>query len=72
VTATVESLVRFLEQVELGASATRDRITRSRPPEGSLREYLQDEVLYGAYDLGLAGIDLGVDALVDDLTKERR
>ncbi len=71
-TATVESLVRFLDQVDLGAPATRDRITRSRPSEGSLREYLQDEVLYGAYDLGLAGIDLGVDALVDDLTKERR
>ena len=70
--ATIVSLVEFLELVAVGAPAARQAITRARAPEGSLREYLQDEVLFGAYDLGLAGIDLGVDALVDDLTEGRR
>lgn len=72
VPATVASLVSFLESIAAGAAATREAIIRGRAPEGSLREYLQDEVLFGAYDLGLAGIDLGVDALVDDLTEGRR
>ena len=58
------ALIEFLE----GVAGRRDELERAvalcRVPEGSLLDFLMDEVRWGAFELGLGGVDLGVEPLL--------
>ncbi|MBN2371275.1 MAG: glycosyltransferase family 4 protein [Vicinamibacteria bacterium] len=53
--ATVERLVRFLDEVRARKSALSRQLTTRHAPEGSLFEYLSDEIQWHMHDLGLSG-----------------
>lgn len=65
--ASIDSLVGFLEGALARKPETLRSVHAAKAPEGSLLEYLHQEVSFGAYDLGLGGFDLGVDALLAEL-----
>ena len=64
---TASELSAFLSRV----ASERERLAASlalrRAPEGSLLAYLLDEVRRAAHDLGLQGLPLGHEALLEDL-----
>ena len=45
-------------------------IDAAQPSEGRLAAYLQQEVRWSAFELGLVGHDLNVDPLLRDLASE--
>ena len=65
--ATVRRLAGFLEQVVAGRDELQAQVARQQPPEGSLRAFLRDEVRWSAHELGLGGLDLGLDPLLSEL-----
>ena len=70
--ATVSALVGFLEDVAGRREELLRAVSRRRAPAGSLLELLSDEVRWGASELGLAGVDLGVEPLLAALGAARR
>jgi len=69
--ATVARLVCFLEQVQRSRPALEERLLETHAPEGSLRQYLLDELRSSARELGLQGTSLGLAALLAPLCPER-
>jgi glycosyltransferase involved in cell wall biosynthesis len=63
----LDTLVSFLEATSAGKRETLRAILAAKVPEGSLLEYLHEELSFGAYDLGLGGFELGVDALLSGI-----
>lgn len=70
--ASVATLVGFLGEVLAAKPAALRALEASRPQEGSLLEYLHQEIAFGAFDLGLGGFDLGVDPLLEGLAEPPR
>jgi glycosyltransferase involved in cell wall biosynthesis len=69
---TVERLVGFLARVIEAKDQILATIEAEGAPEGSLLRHLEEEVRWGARDLGLVGIPLGLDPLLTELVRERR
>jgi len=69
---SVDTLVGFLETAHAGKAETLRAIESAQLPEGSLLEYLHEELSFGAYDLGLGGFELGADALLAELGEKPR
>lgn len=65
--ATALRLAGFLEQVADRHAELETQVARLRPTEGSLRAFLRDEVRWSAHELGLGGLDLGLDPLLAEL-----
>lgn len=63
----VATLASFLDEVLARKPETLRALAAGRLRPGSLLEFLHQEVAYGAYDLGLAGLDLGVEPLLAGL-----
>jgi glycosyltransferase involved in cell wall biosynthesis len=68
---TSATLASFLEAVNARRPELSAALATRRAPEGSLRAYLLDEVRWAALDLGLAGIALGHEDLLDALAPEQ-
>jgi glycosyltransferase involved in cell wall biosynthesis len=68
----VLALVRFLEETARGKAAALRAIEAGRHEQGSLLEYLHEELSFGAYDLGLGGLELGADELLAELSLKPR
>jgi hypothetical protein len=64
---TVERLARFLEGVAGRKAEILASLAADRAPEGTLLGYLFEEVRWGARDLGLPGVPLGLDPLLRGL-----
>jgi glycosyltransferase involved in cell wall biosynthesis len=58
--ATLGTLVDFLQALEPQRAALVQAIEQERSEEGSLLGYLTEEVRWGARDIGLAGVNLGI------------
>ncbi len=65
--ATTARLADFLEQVLARRDELQAQVARLRPAEGSLQAYLRDELRWSAHELGLQGLDLGLDPLLAEL-----
>lgn len=65
--AVTARLADFLEQVLAQRDELLARVARLRPAEGSLQDFLRDELRWSAHELGLQGLDLGLDPLLADL-----
>jgi len=65
--ATVERLAGFLEGVAAQKASLAPAVAAESVPEGGLRGYLLDELRWTALELGLAGVPLGLEPLVNDL-----
>jgi glycosyltransferase involved in cell wall biosynthesis len=64
-----QALLVFLGEV-LGRKGELERaLDRDRIPEGTLLGYLMEEVRWGARDLGLPGVQLGLEPLLLELTR---
>lgn len=70
-TRTAERLAAFLGEVASRKSGLLAEIEQRRALEGSLLDYLLQEVRYAAQDLGLPGLPAGVETLVADLARDR-
>lgn len=70
--ASVTSLVSFLEQVLAAKPGLVAAIEATRARPAGLLEYLHQELAFSAYDLGLAGFDLGTDELLAEIGEEAR
>jgi hypothetical protein len=70
--ASIDALVGFLEAALAAKAETLRSILAAKAPEGSLLEYLHEKVGFGAYDLGLGGLDLGVDSLLAEIGEPPR
>ena len=70
--STIDTLLGFLETAHAGRAGALRAIEGARLPEGSLLEYLHEELSFGAYDLGLGGFELGTDALLAELGEKPR
>jgi glycosyltransferase involved in cell wall biosynthesis len=64
---TVERLSLFLEEVAARKASLLASVAADRAPEGTLLAYLFEEVRWGARDLGLPGVPLGLDPLLRGL-----
>lgn len=71
-TASIDALVAFLETALVGKPELLRAIAAARAPDESLLEYLHQEVRFGAYDLGLGGLDLGIDSLLAEIGEPPR
>ncbi len=69
---SIDALAGFLEGVVEQKAALLATVAAAQAEPGSLLEYLHQELSFGAYDLGLAGFDLGADALLAELLPPRR
>ncbi len=69
--AVTAGLADFLEQVLAQREGLLARVVRLRPAAGSLQAYLRDELRWSAHELGLQGLDLGLDPLLADLCGQR-
>ena len=69
---TVAALVAFLGEVEAGKARPLAAIEADRADEGGLLGYLMEEVRWGARDLGLAGVSIGLDELLAPLVGRGR
>jgi hypothetical protein len=69
---TVDRLAGFLEEVGGRRAELAERVAAESVPEEGLRGYLMDELRYSALDLGLAGVPLGLEPLVNELAGGRR
>jgi glycosyltransferase involved in cell wall biosynthesis len=65
-----ERLATFLLEVMARKDPLAASLSPQRAPEGSLLAYLLDEVRWAALDLGLAGVPLGHEALLEELVAE--
>jgi glycosyltransferase involved in cell wall biosynthesis len=65
--ATVETLAGFLRGVEAGQEAARAALQADRAEEGGLLGYFIEEVRWGARDLGLVELRLGLEGLLEPL-----
>jgi citrate lyase beta subunit len=65
--ATVETLAGFLRGVEAGQAAAVAALEAARAEEGSLLGYFIEEIRWGARDLGLAELRLGLEGLLEPL-----
>jgi glycosyltransferase involved in cell wall biosynthesis len=70
-TRTAERLATFMDEVAARKAVLLAGIEERRALEGSLLDYLLQEVRFAAQDLGLAGLPGGVEALVTDLARPR-
>jgi glycosyltransferase involved in cell wall biosynthesis len=70
--ATSDSLLSFLRSVLDRKQELLARLAADRAAEGSLLGYLMEEVRWGARDLGLTGVHLGLDPLLSELLGEKR
>ena len=70
--ASIDALVGFLEAALAAKAETLRSVFAAKAPEGSLLEYLHEKVSFGAYDLGLGGLDLGVDSLLAEIGEPPR
>lgn len=70
--ATASRLAFFLEEVRRGKSASLAKLAAEAAPEGTLLGYFLEEVRWGARDLGLAGVHLGVAPLLAQISGPRR
>jgi glycosyltransferase involved in cell wall biosynthesis len=66
---TAERLATFLDEVAARKTALLADIEQRRALEGSLLDYLLQEVRFAAQDLGLPALPPGVEALVADLAR---
>ena len=69
--ATSDRLSAFLADVHARKAKLLESLVTRRAPEGSLLSYLLDEVRRAALDLGLSGVPVGFEPLLDDLAPER-
>lgn len=69
---TTGRLAAFLEDVLAGKGAALHALAADRATDGGLLGYLMEEVRWGARDLGLGGVRLGLDALLAELAGGRR
>jgi glycosyltransferase involved in cell wall biosynthesis len=69
--ATSDRLAVFLGEVHARRAELLESLVARRAPEGSLLSYLLDEVRWAALDLGLSGVPVGFEPLLDDLVPER-
>jgi glycosyltransferase involved in cell wall biosynthesis len=69
--ATAERLAGFLRDVHARRDELRARVVLYRPADGSLQGFLRDELRWSAQDLGLSGLDLGLDPLLAELAGGR-
>lgn len=67
----IDRLVAFLEGVLAQRGELERRLRETHAPEGSLRQYLLDELRSSARELGLQGASLGVAPLLEGLAGER-
>lgn len=67
---TARSLAAFLQTVNAGKGATLAAIAADRAGDESLLSYLKEEIRWGARDLGLAGVHLGLDELLEELARK--
>jgi glycosyltransferase involved in cell wall biosynthesis len=67
---TVEALAAFLSEVEAGKDQALAALRADRADEGGRLGYLMEEVRWGARDLGLADVRLGLEALLRPLARE--
>ena len=70
--ATVEALAGFLRGVEAGQEAALAALEADRAVEGGLLGYFIEEVRWGARDLGLAELRLGLEGLLEPLAGRPR
>ena len=64
---TVARLADFLRDVHAGKAAMLRALESERIDEGSLLGYLTEEVRWGARELGLPGLQLGLGTLLEEL-----
>lgn len=64
---TVARLWAFLRDVHARRDDLLERVALYRPADGSLQGFLRDELRWSAQELGLGGLDLGLDPLVAEL-----
>jgi glycosyltransferase involved in cell wall biosynthesis len=69
--ATVDQLAAFLGEVATRRDSLAASLTPRRAPEGSLLAYLLDEVRWAALDLGLSGVPIGHEELLEGLVVGR-
>lgn len=69
---TARRLAGFLGEVAARRDALRAEILADRAGEGALLGYLIEEVRWGARDLGLSRVPLGLERLLGELTPGRR
>ena len=69
--ATSDRLAAFLVDVHARKAKLLESLATRRAPEGSLLSYLFDEVRRAALDLGLSGVPVGFEPLLDDLAPGR-
>ena len=65
--ASAERLARFLEEVKRHEAEALRQLEEDRADEGSLLGYLTEEVRWGARELGLPGVHLGLRPLLEEL-----
>jgi glycosyltransferase involved in cell wall biosynthesis len=70
--STGRRLAGFLEEVAAQAHAIRARLAEDRSQEGSLLDYLIEEVRWGSREVGLHGAHLGLKPLLAELLEARR
>ena len=64
---TARRLAAFLEAVAARKESLRDEILADRAGEGGLLGFLREEVLWGARDLGLSRVPLGLEDVLGEL-----
>jgi glycosyltransferase involved in cell wall biosynthesis len=65
--ACTQRLARFLEEIHAGQAQALRELQAERTEEGGLLGYLMEEVRWGARDLGLPGVRLGLEGLLREL-----
>jgi glycosyltransferase involved in cell wall biosynthesis len=68
-TACTARLSRFLHEVHAGKAPALAALEADRAEEGGLLGYLMEEVRWGARDLGLPGVRLGLEGLLRELVE---
>jgi hypothetical protein len=68
--ATVTRLVSFLVEMAEGRESALAQLQRERAPETGLLGYFMEEIQWGARDLGLVGMRLGLEPLLRELARE--
>jgi glycosyltransferase involved in cell wall biosynthesis len=68
---TIRTLVAFLEDVFTRKADLEAALEQDRAEPGTLLGYLKEEVRWGARDLGLAGVPLGLDERLAELATKR-
>ena len=70
--ATVDRLSGFLRAVEAGQAQALAALHADRTDEGGLLGYFMEEVRWGARDLGLVDVRLGLEGLLEPLARGAR